>query len=158
MSYNIIIWNWKWKKMLLSISSKYSYFKLVFNYTIKGFWKGTLIHRNCDTLMCFCPLATWAICNAEMMHVISFFLTNVETKQFRMATLFMNFKEIVLHMVHLFAKFVIPPPFVWSYVQLTCIMSCTSRTIWLKQQFIWVHMITRWRKVVQDKCLNKLNP
>ncbi len=37
---NIIIWIWKWKKMLLSISSKYSYFK-PFSTTIKkDFEKG----------------------------------------------------------------------------------------------------------------------
>jgi hypothetical protein len=46
MYYNIIIWNWKWKKKLLSISSKYSYFKLLFNYNKKGLWKGTLIRQN----------------------------------------------------------------------------------------------------------------
>jgi len=45
------------EKMLLSISSKYSYFKLVLNYTRKGLWKGTPIHRNCDTIMCFHPWA-----------------------------------------------------------------------------------------------------
>jgi hypothetical protein len=62
--------------------------------------------------MCFCleELAMWAICNAKMMPMISFFLTNVETKQFGMATLFTNFKEIVLHLIHLFAKFVKSPP------------------------------------------------
>ncbi len=49
-----MIWNWKWKKMLFSKSSKYSYFKPIFNYTWKGFWKGTLIHQNYDTLVCFC--------------------------------------------------------------------------------------------------------
>ncbi len=43
------------KKMLLSISFKYSYFKPIFNYIKKGFWKGTLIHLNYDTLVCFCP-------------------------------------------------------------------------------------------------------
>jgi hypothetical protein len=48
-----MIWNWKWKKILFSISSKYSYLKPVFNYTIKGLWKGTLICRICDTLVCF---------------------------------------------------------------------------------------------------------
>jgi hypothetical protein len=47
-----------------------------------------------------------------MMVAISFFLTNVETKQFGVAILFMNFKEIILHMVRLFAKPVILPPFV----------------------------------------------
>ncbi len=41
------------KKMLLSISSKYSYFKPVFNYIRKGLWKGTPIGWNCDTLVCF---------------------------------------------------------------------------------------------------------
>jgi hypothetical protein len=40
MSYTIMIWNWKWKKILLSISSKYSYFKLIFNYIEKDFEKG----------------------------------------------------------------------------------------------------------------------
>jgi len=49
-----MIWKWKWKKMLLSISAKYSYFKPIFNYTRKGLWKGILICWNCDTLMCFC--------------------------------------------------------------------------------------------------------
>jgi hypothetical protein len=48
------------------------------------------------------------------------------------AILFMNFKEIILHMVRLFAKPVILPPFVWNFVQLACIMLCTSRTIWFK--------------------------
>jgi hypothetical protein len=55
MSYRIMIWNWKWKKMLLSISSKYSYFKQIFNYIRKRFWKGTIICWNCDTLVCFRP-------------------------------------------------------------------------------------------------------
>jgi hypothetical protein len=53
--YSIMIWNWKWKKMLLLISSKYSYFKPIFNYTRKGLWKGIIICQNCDTLMCFLP-------------------------------------------------------------------------------------------------------
>ncbi len=56
MFYIIMIWNWKWKKWLLSISSKYSYFKPIFNYTRKGLWKGTLICPNYDTLMCFRPM------------------------------------------------------------------------------------------------------
>jgi hypothetical protein len=43
--------------MLLPISFKYSYFKLVFNYTRKGLWKGILIRQNCDTLVCFRPVA-----------------------------------------------------------------------------------------------------
>ncbi len=55
MFYSIMIWNWKWKKTLLSISSKYSYLKLVFNFTRKGFWKETLIRQICDTLLWFCP-------------------------------------------------------------------------------------------------------
>jgi hypothetical protein len=45
------------KKMLLSILTKYSYFKPVFNYTRKGLWKGSLICQNCDTLICFHPNA-----------------------------------------------------------------------------------------------------
>ncbi len=44
------------QKVLLSISSKYSYFKLVFNYTRKGLWKWIIIHQNCDTVMCFWPI------------------------------------------------------------------------------------------------------
>ncbi len=40
--------------MLFSISSKYSYFKSIFNHTKKRLWKGNLIYWNCDTLMCFC--------------------------------------------------------------------------------------------------------
>ncbi len=55
MFYSIMIWNGKWKKMLCSISSKYSYFKPIFNYIKKGLWKETLISQNCDTLMCFRP-------------------------------------------------------------------------------------------------------
>ncbi len=55
LSYNIMIWNWKWKIILFFISSKYSYSKLIFNYTRKGLWNGTLICQNCDTLMWFCP-------------------------------------------------------------------------------------------------------
>jgi hypothetical protein len=51
-----MIWNWKWKKMLFSISSKYSYFKSIFNYTRKTFWKGIQICRNCDTSVCFHPI------------------------------------------------------------------------------------------------------
>ncbi len=42
--------------MLLSISSKYLYFKLIFNYTRKGLQKGVLICQNCDTLLCFRPI------------------------------------------------------------------------------------------------------
>jgi hypothetical protein len=49
-----------------------------------------------------------------------------------MATLFTTLEEIILLLVHLFAKFIITPPFVWIYVQLRFIMSCTSRTIWLE--------------------------
>jgi len=51
-----MIWNWKWKKMLVSISSKYSYLKPIFNYSRKGLWKGTLIFQNCDTLVWFHPI------------------------------------------------------------------------------------------------------
>jgi hypothetical protein len=58
MFYNIMIWNWKWKKMLLSMSSKYSHFELVFSYTKKVLWKRTLICPNCDTLVWFHP---WTI-------------------------------------------------------------------------------------------------
>jgi hypothetical protein len=43
------------------------------------------------------------------MLVISFFLTNVDLKQFGVAMLFMSFKEILLHSVHLFAGPIIPP-------------------------------------------------
>jgi hypothetical protein len=45
------------EKMLLSISSKYSYFKPILNYTRKGLWKGTPIHKNCDIVVCFHPWA-----------------------------------------------------------------------------------------------------
>jgi hypothetical protein len=65
-----MIWNWKWKKMLFSISSKYSYFKPILNYIKKRFWKGILIFRNCDTLMCFCP----------KLHVVSPNLITPSTK------------------------------------------------------------------------------
>jgi hypothetical protein len=54
MSYIIMIWNWKWKKMLFSISFKYSYFKPIFKYSKKKLWKWSLICHNCDSLMCFC--------------------------------------------------------------------------------------------------------
>jgi hypothetical protein len=37
-----MIWNWKSEKTLFLISPKYSYFKLIFNYTKKGLWKRTL--------------------------------------------------------------------------------------------------------------------
>jgi hypothetical protein len=50
-----MIWNWKWKKNVFSISSKYSYFKPIFNYIKKELWKGILIDQNCDTLVCFHP-------------------------------------------------------------------------------------------------------
>jgi hypothetical protein len=53
--------------------------------------------------------ATWAICNVEMMLAISFFLTNVEMKQFGMG-MFASFKEIILHLVCLFIELVILPP------------------------------------------------
>ncbi len=43
------------QKKLLLISSKYLYFNPFFNYIRKGHWKGTLIHGNCDTLLCFRP-------------------------------------------------------------------------------------------------------
>jgi hypothetical protein len=52
-------WNWKWKKKLLSISPKYSYLKLIFNYTRKKLWKKILICWNCDTLVCFLPCPKW---------------------------------------------------------------------------------------------------
>ncbi len=71
MSYNIMIWNWKWKKTLFSISFKYSYFKLVLNYIRKGLWKGTLIHQNCDILMCFRPCHTIAMFN-DINNIASF--------------------------------------------------------------------------------------
>ncbi len=50
--------------MLLSILSKYSYLKPFFNYTRKGLWKGTSIHQNWNTLMCFHPIFhinTWQV-------------------------------------------------------------------------------------------------
>ncbi len=59
------------KKMLFSISFKYSYFKLVFNYIRKGLWKGTLIHQNCETLMCFGPCHTIAMFN-DINNIASF--------------------------------------------------------------------------------------
>jgi hypothetical protein len=68
-----------------------------------------------------------------MMVMISFFLTNVKTKQFWLAT---TFKEVVLLMVHHFAKYVITPPYVLICVQLACIMLCTSRRIWFEKLFI----------------------
>ncbi len=43
-----------------SISSKYSYFKPIFNYIKKGLWKGTLIYQHCDTLMCFHLIPTFS--------------------------------------------------------------------------------------------------
>jgi hypothetical protein len=58
----------------------------------------------------FKQLDAWAICNVEMMDVISFFLTNVKTKQLGVAILFMTLKEIVLFLVHFFVKFVITSP------------------------------------------------
>jgi hypothetical protein len=61
MSYSIMIWNWKWKKMLFSVPPKYSYFKPIFNYIKKGLWKETLICQNCDTLMCFFHFQTLII-------------------------------------------------------------------------------------------------
>ncbi len=41
------------EKMLISISSKYSYCKPVFNYTKKTLSKGTLIRQNLATLVYF---------------------------------------------------------------------------------------------------------
>ncbi len=64
---------------------------------------------------------SWATCNAGMMVVNSFFLIIVEMKQLGLVTWFMTFKEVVLLMVHHFAKYVIAPPFVLIYVQLVCI-------------------------------------
>jgi hypothetical protein len=85
------------------------------------------------------------------MLVISFFLTNVEMKQFGVAALFMNFKEIILHLVHLFARLVIPPPSVTN-----CHAYARRNTCELDNN--WVHIVIRWWKVIQYKCLNKLNP
>jgi hypothetical protein len=65
-----MIWNWKWKKMLLSISSKYSYFKLVFNYIKKGLWKGILICWFCDTLVCFRPPYTSFVCIESLFEMV----------------------------------------------------------------------------------------
>jgi hypothetical protein len=59
------------KKKEKSISSKYSYLKLVFNYIRKGFWKGIIIYWNCDTLVCFC---TCVIC---IFWWISFWVLNM---------------------------------------------------------------------------------
>jgi hypothetical protein len=64
------------------------------------------------TTLLFEELGAWAICNVEMMGVIYFFLTNLKTKQLGMATLFTTLEEIILLLVHLFAKFIITPPFV----------------------------------------------
>jgi hypothetical protein len=63
-----MIWNWEWKKMLLSISCKYSYFKPIFNYIRKGLSKRTLICWNYDTLMCFHPNLTF-----DILHLVSGF-------------------------------------------------------------------------------------
>ncbi len=49
------------EKYIFSISSKYFYFKPIYNYTRKGLWKGTLICWNCDTLVCFCSWIVLAI-------------------------------------------------------------------------------------------------
>jgi hypothetical protein len=91
-----------------------------------------LTSRMISTLL-FRKYATWAIYNARMMVIISFFLTNVEMKQFWLAT---TFKEVFLLLVHHFAKYVITPLYVFICVQIACIMSCTSRRIWLKKLFI----------------------
>jgi hypothetical protein len=85
-----------------------------------------LTSRMISTLL-FREHATWAICNAEMMVAISFFLTNVKTKQLGLVTLFMTFKEVVLLIVHRFAKCVITPLSMLICVQLTCITLCTSK-------------------------------
>ncbi len=58
------------KKMLFSISPKYSYFKPIFNYTRKGLWKG--ICQNCDTLVCFCLTMILSNCFTSFMGNVSF--------------------------------------------------------------------------------------
>jgi hypothetical protein len=85
------------------------------------------------------------------MHVISFFLTNVKVKQFGVATLFMSFKEIISHLVRLFAGLVIPPPSV-----INCHAYAQRNTCELDNN--WVCMVIQWWKVIQYKCLSKLNP
>jgi hypothetical protein len=47
--------------------------------------------RTISTLI-FEKLVAWVICNVKMMLTISFFLTNVETKQFGVVMLFTSFK------------------------------------------------------------------
>ncbi len=53
--------------------------------------------------------SVFAFCSVKMIVVIFFFLTNVEMKRLGLASLFTTFKEVVLLLVHHFAKIVIVP-------------------------------------------------
>ncbi len=78
-----MVWNWKWKQMLLS---KYLYFKPISNYTRKGFWKGTLIYWNCDTLICFRSVAysTWNVGSFHhVKHNLSLMSSNSSRKRLK---------------------------------------------------------------------------
>jgi hypothetical protein len=96
---------------------------------VHAWCKVKMINIKNDFDLIFQKAIAWAICNVGMMRAIFFSLTNVDTKQLGLATLFTTFKEVVLLSIHHFAKFVIVPPFVVIYLQFTCIMSCTSKRI-----------------------------
>jgi hypothetical protein len=92
-------WNWKWKKMLISISSKYSYCKLILNYIKKKLSKGTLIHQNLATLVCF----HLAITNVATVNLVEW----VEQNQFQDCGTTITLHKIMFKILALLSNFLL---------------------------------------------------
>jgi hypothetical protein len=85
--------------MLISISSKYSYCKLVFNYIKKRLSKGTLIRQNLATLVCF----HLAITNVAIVSLVEW----VEQNQFQDCGTTITLHKIMFKILALSSNFLL---------------------------------------------------
>jgi hypothetical protein len=69
-----------------------------------------------------------------------------------------SLSKYVLHEVHPFAKFATSCCFVLIHVQLTCIMSCIGRLIWIEQRFTLEPMIIMLPRASVKMSWNKSKP
>ncbi len=123
--------------MLISISSKYSYCKPIFNYIKKKLSKGTLIHRNLATLVCF-HLATTNV-------VIVSFMEWVKQNQFQDCGTTITLHKIMFKILALLSNFLLlhSKNFhkeLWVYSNKCCTSSQISITYILA--FTHLHLIS----------------
>jgi len=83
--------------MLISISSKYSYCKLILNYIKKRLSKGTLIHQNLATLVSF----HLAITNVAIVNLVEW----VEQNQFQDCGATITLHKIMFKILALLSNF-----------------------------------------------------